>query len=239
MEPYLVLGVPRDAPFPVLKASYRRLVRDNHPDVARDKAAATVRMAQINQAWQLVGDPQKRAAFDAQWRLAQIERENQQRQAREKATRARLHPEKAPPERLKPSPRPEIARGQNHRKTTKKPNAATMREMRLMHQVLVASQLFHREKKIKEATALCRQVLLADGRNVAARELMGDMFAHQGHFQYALMMFDQALQIAPEDQMLRRKRDLLERTQSQTEAPRAVKKARPTLLGRLRAKLKK
>lgn len=31
-DPYLVLGVPHDADFDVVRAAYRRLMRDNHPD---------------------------------------------------------------------------------------------------------------------------------------------------------------------------------------------------------------
>ncbi|MBW3638031.1 MAG: DnaJ domain-containing protein, partial [Armatimonadetes bacterium] len=243
-DPYQVLGEEREVSFEVLKASYRRLVRDNHPDVAPDKTAATIRMAQINQAWRLVGDPQKRAEFDSRARLAEIESQNQARQARESAQRARSTPQKSPP-RAKPAvpqsraaTREKSARRQKSTSRTKvaRHNASPMREMRLVHQISLASQLFHRERKVKEATALCRAVLLADGRNVAARELMGDIFAYQGLFDYALMMFDQALQIAPDDAMLRRKRDRLEIAHSQSNAaPHPEKSTRPSLWHRLRA----
>ncbi len=245
-DPYQVLGEEREVSSEVLKASYRRLVRENHPDVAPDKAAATIRMAQINQAWHLIGDPQKRAQFDARARLAEIKSQNQARQARESAQRARSTSPKSPAPRVKPAApqsraatREKSARRQKSTSRTKpaRPNASPRREMRLLHQISLASQLFHRERKVKEATALCRAVLLADGRNVAARELMGDIFAHQGLFDYALMMFDQALQIAPDDAMLRRKRDRLEIAYSQSKAaPRAEKNTRPSLWNRLRAK---
>jgi curved DNA-binding protein CbpA len=241
-DPYMVLGEAREVSFETLRASYRRLVRENHPDVAQDKTVATVRMAQINEAWRLIGDPQKRAAFDAAWRQGQAERENQQRKAREKAARARVQPERVLPKRATSPNSPSAPRGRSSDKKLGRSgvdgkNSRPSRDMRLMHQVLVASQLFHRERKTKEAIALCRQVLLADGRNVAARELMGDIFAHQGHFQYALMMFDQAIQIAPEDQVLRRKRDMLERAQYDAQTPQPKKVARPTLWNRLRSKL--
>ena len=75
LDPYAVLGVATNAEFDVLKTAYRRLVRENHPDIAHDKGLATRRMAQINAAWQLIGEPGKRAAFDARQRFEARERE--------------------------------------------------------------------------------------------------------------------------------------------------------------------
>jgi curved DNA-binding protein CbpA len=50
-----VLGVPRDAGQSTIKAAWRKLAREHHPDLARDDAAAaeraTRRMAEINRAY--------------------------------------------------------------------------------------------------------------------------------------------------------------------------------------------
>jgi DnaJ domain len=50
-----VLGVPRDAAQSTIKAAWRKLAREHHPDLARDDAAAaersTRRMAEINRAY--------------------------------------------------------------------------------------------------------------------------------------------------------------------------------------------
>lgn len=60
-DPYDVLGVTRDASYDDIKASYRRLVRDTHPDrvIARgvpEEAVrlATERMSEINAAWEQI-----------------------------------------------------------------------------------------------------------------------------------------------------------------------------------------
>jgi hypothetical protein len=54
-DPHDVLGVPRDAGQSTIKAAWRRLAREHHPDLARDDSAAaeraTRRMAEINRAY--------------------------------------------------------------------------------------------------------------------------------------------------------------------------------------------
>src|SRR5450756_2334149 len=60
---YEVLGVARNATPDELKAAFRRLARQYHPDV--NKAAdAEERFKEINEAYAILSDPEKRAAFD-------------------------------------------------------------------------------------------------------------------------------------------------------------------------------
>src|SRR5690348_12742860 len=63
LDPYKTLQVDPEAEDEVIQAAYRRLARKYHPDVAPGAEAAT-RMAAINAAWELIGDPAARAAFD-------------------------------------------------------------------------------------------------------------------------------------------------------------------------------
>ncbi|MDU2064797.1 MAG: J domain-containing protein [Sporomusaceae bacterium] len=56
---------PKASPEEIQKA-YRRLVKKHHPDISTDKEAATAKMAQLNQAYEILSDPIKRQAFDAQ-----------------------------------------------------------------------------------------------------------------------------------------------------------------------------
>ena len=65
LDPYKVLQVDSEAEDEVIVAAYRRLARKYHPDVAAN-AEAAARMSAINAAWEVIGDPQKRAAFDRQ-----------------------------------------------------------------------------------------------------------------------------------------------------------------------------
>jgi molecular chaperone DnaJ len=61
---YEVLGVTRDADESTIKRAYRQLARKHHPDVADDKAAAEHRFKEINEAYEVLSDSQKRANYD-------------------------------------------------------------------------------------------------------------------------------------------------------------------------------
>lgn len=63
IDPYKVLQVDPEAESEVIVAAYRRLARKYHPDVATGPDPAA-RMAAINAAWDLIGEPAARAAFD-------------------------------------------------------------------------------------------------------------------------------------------------------------------------------
>ena len=61
---YRVLDVDRSASAKEISSAYRRLARKYHPDVAGDDAAAEERFKEINAAHDVLGDPDKRAAYD-------------------------------------------------------------------------------------------------------------------------------------------------------------------------------
>lgn len=60
---YEVLGVPRNAAPDEIKRAYRKLARKYHPDVSKEPDAAE-RIKQINEAYEVLKDPQKKAAYD-------------------------------------------------------------------------------------------------------------------------------------------------------------------------------
>lgn len=65
---YKVLGVSRDADPRQIKAAYRRLSKQHHPDKAGKlgitKEEAEKKMAAINEAYEVLSDPELRARFD-------------------------------------------------------------------------------------------------------------------------------------------------------------------------------
>ena len=63
-DPYAVLGCSRDADAQTLKRAYRRIVKDDHPDRNPGDAKAEARFKEAAAAWDLLGDPEKRARFD-------------------------------------------------------------------------------------------------------------------------------------------------------------------------------
>lgn len=63
IDPYKILQVDPEAEDEVIQAAYRRLARKYHPDLAETADAAS-RMAAINAAWEMLGEPAARQTFD-------------------------------------------------------------------------------------------------------------------------------------------------------------------------------
>jgi curved DNA-binding protein len=68
---YESLGVPRTATPDEIKKSFRKLARLYHPDVAKDKKKAEEKFKEINEAYEVLSDADKRKKFDelgANWK---------------------------------------------------------------------------------------------------------------------------------------------------------------------------
>lgn len=63
-SPYDVLGVPKTATDDEVKKAYRKLARENHPDANQGDAAAEERFKEIQGAYDMLSDPEKRKQFD-------------------------------------------------------------------------------------------------------------------------------------------------------------------------------
>lgn len=61
---YETLGVPRNSSEADIKKAFRRLARQHHPDTAKDKKSAEEKFKQINEAYEVLGDPEKRRKYD-------------------------------------------------------------------------------------------------------------------------------------------------------------------------------
>ncbi|XTI88957.1 heat shock protein DnaJ, partial [Cenococcum geophilum] len=63
---YKVLGVARDAMPELIRSTYRKLSMKHHPDRAKEgeKETATKKMAEINEANEILSDPVKRKRYD-------------------------------------------------------------------------------------------------------------------------------------------------------------------------------
>ncbi|WKZ83208.1 MAG: DnaJ C-terminal domain-containing protein [Acidimicrobiia bacterium] len=61
---YETLGVARDAGPEEIKRAFRRLARETHPDANPDDAAAEERFRAVAEAYEVLSDPQRRAAYD-------------------------------------------------------------------------------------------------------------------------------------------------------------------------------
>ena len=71
---YQSLGVSRDASQDDIRKSFRKLARQYHPDVAKDKKSAEEKFKEINEAYEVLSDPAKRKKYDtlgANWNRAE------------------------------------------------------------------------------------------------------------------------------------------------------------------------
>ena len=82
-DPYLALGLPKDTTAGAIKTQYRKLVLKFHPDKVQDetlKEAAVDQFHKIQTAYEILGDEDRRARYDAQCKLAELRKDVMERQ---------------------------------------------------------------------------------------------------------------------------------------------------------------
>ena len=71
---YSTLGVAKTATEKEIKQAYRKLARKHHPDVNPGDKSAEMKFKEINEAYEVLGDPAKRKRYDelgANWRMSE------------------------------------------------------------------------------------------------------------------------------------------------------------------------
>jgi curved DNA-binding protein len=69
---YDVLGIARAASDQEIKAAFRRLAKECHPDRCNGDQTSETRFKEVNEAYEVLGDPEKRKKYDelgANWRM--------------------------------------------------------------------------------------------------------------------------------------------------------------------------
>lgn len=89
---YNVLGVPKTASEEDIKKAYRKLARKLHPDLNPNDSEASKKFQQLNEANEVLSDPEKRQKYDQygkDWQHAeQFEQARQQQQSRRQSTQS-------------------------------------------------------------------------------------------------------------------------------------------------------
>jgi curved DNA-binding protein len=69
---YATLGVPKTASAKEVKQAFRKMARKYHPDVNPGDKSAEARFKEINEAYEVIGDPEKRKKYDelgSNWKM--------------------------------------------------------------------------------------------------------------------------------------------------------------------------
>ena len=61
---YKVLGVEKSATQDEIRKAYRKLAKKYHPDINKDDPQAKERFQEINEANEVLGDPEKRKKYE-------------------------------------------------------------------------------------------------------------------------------------------------------------------------------
>ncbi len=61
---YEILGVDKNASADEIKSAYRKLAKKYHPDLNKDNPEAATKFKEINEAYEVLGDPQKKSNYD-------------------------------------------------------------------------------------------------------------------------------------------------------------------------------
>ncbi len=172
---YEVLGLPPGATTDQIKKKYRELARQYHPDVIQDKNLGQRVFSQINQAYSVLGNPERRAQYNGTLQNAPAP------EPPKPASQAARAPQPAPQAPPAPAAAPKSAA----------PRSPAFAEMltRAEHATMAGKPV--------EARAFCVRILEADPRNVRALEILGDSLAAMGRREEAAVSYRQALQAAP------------------------------------------
>ena len=64
LDPYSVLGVPRNASDDEIKKAFRKMSKKYHPDLNPNNKEAEKKFKEVNEAYQVLSDPEKKSKYD-------------------------------------------------------------------------------------------------------------------------------------------------------------------------------
>ncbi|MCW5940586.1 MAG: J domain-containing protein [Fimbriimonadaceae bacterium] len=185
---YRTLGVESTATGPEIRTAYRRLVLKHHPDRTHDPRS-TALFVQIQEAYEVLGNPQKRRDYD--------------RSLESRPSGAPYSKPAAPPTE---SPAP-------GREETSRAHRIGEAERRLREDVEHLAYLFGRGK-LGEAGDVAREVLRRDPRQAMPYAVLGDIARGRGDLNEASKMYAFAIQMAPGNPAYERRYDEVLRKQT-------------------------
>lgn len=186
---YELLGVPPNAKSEEIRKQYRLRARQFHPDVNPAPDAKT-KFIQIQEAYQILSDPERRKHYDAMLAIEAQRRAAMQRKPTTNPARAST----TQPPKASPAPPPTAAQKQQQR---------VMEEE--FNRLLLSAQKEFALSKMLNALKLAKQAQSIKPHHPKVHEIIGDVYKRQGQHDAALNAYTMALQFAPQDPTLQRK----------------------------------
>lgn len=182
---YEVIGVTPTATTDDIKKKYRELARQFHPDVVKDKTMGQKVFTQINQAYRVLADPEKRSQYDTTLLTDKV---------RSGTSVSAVSAAPASGAAARPSQSTASRDGATAQPASQPLSAQqTTTAARLMADAEGAMM----QNKLGDVKVICDKVLEIDPRNCKALSLMGDALVQMGKPRDATAAYRLAQQIAP------------------------------------------
>lgn len=175
---YEVLGLPPGATTDEIKKKYRELARKFHPDVVQDKVLGQRVFTQINQAYSVLGNPERRAEYNTTLQSGGSPNGTA-------ASNAAPKPNGSP-----------AAASQGAPAAPKTPPVSPIKSQANAEMLGRAENAIMAGKPV-EARTLTVRILESDPRHVRALEILGDALVQIGRREEAAVQYRKALEITP------------------------------------------
>jgi hypothetical protein len=191
---YEVLGLSMHATQEAIRRRYRELVRQYHPDV-NPSPQAQERFLRIQEAYQVLSDPERRRHYDALLRMQLGE----------------------PPSARYSQPRTQPPRSTQSAQASQPKPSPSQDELR---RVILQAERAFLQGRLQDALYWAKQATRLAPRHPKGHEIIGDVYRTQGHYDAALNAYTYAIQLDPNNADLQRKLDsMLARTQARAASP--------------------
>jgi curved DNA-binding protein CbpA len=187
---YETLGVSPAASGEEIKKRFRELARKLHPDVSTGNES---RFREINSAYQILSNADKRLFYDAELKLAALKQPTSS--ASSSSTTDKGGTKKSAADAKSSSRGGSRSAGEARRRKTET--------------VLDEARKAMRRMRYRDAESLCREALRLERRNVQAYEILGDIRKTRGDIDEAIAMYSYALQLDRSNASVRSKFDKL------------------------------
>ncbi|MEP0765151.1 MAG: J domain-containing protein [Fimbriimonadia bacterium] len=181
IDHYRILGLDRHATQEEIKARYRQLVRELHPDVSCSPET-TARFVQVTESYRVLSDPVRRSNFDAILDIESRRSGNKAGTAPSSGERRQASSEQAP--KAGPSP------------------TSASREVR---ERLDAAHIHFATGRLRLAEQEAKTLIGRYPRLAPAYALLGDVYRTQQKWDVAARMYSLAIQYAPHDRSFERR----------------------------------